>query len=410
MIFKKGELKLLWPFYLDAVISPLFFFMPAFMVLYFNGIGLSLFQIGILMGVANLTSLLFEIPTGAIADLYGRKFSVLLSYFLQGAGFLSLFFVKEYYLIVGVYAFLGIASTFSSGAKEAWVIDLIRTSRKDFQKGYFVKSQAIDSAGLILSGIIGAYAVKLFGLSIIWVATGVSFFAAFAIGLCAHERFVRKRTADSSIQRITKQGWKAILYSKNHSVLFSFLIAAAFLILASNLTGQIAWLPFFKELGLPEYAFGYLWSFMAVMGVVAPLLVSRLLKTSKERAFILTSVLLLSFVTLLIFFVNSVAFAIILLLVSTLFWGMRFTAERIYFHRFIPSKLRASVGSLESMVLSVTAIVGAPLAGWLVDNIGPRYTIVSAAAIMLIAALIYYRIKEDKKRLFSAKTLPTKPF
>ena len=396
MIFKKGELKLLWPFYLDAVISPLFFFMPAFMVLYFNGIGLSLFQIGILMGVANLTSLLFEIPTGAIADLYGRKFSVLLSYFLQGVGFLSLFFVKDYYLIVGVYALLGIASTFSSGAKEAWVIDLIRASRKDFQKGYFVKSQTIDSAGLVLSGVIGAYAVKLFGLPIIWVATGVSFFAAFAIGLCAHERFTRKRTADSSIKRITKQGWKAIRYSKNHSVIFPFLIAAAFLILAGNLEGQIAWIPFFQELGLPEYAFGYLWSAMAVVGVIAPLVASRLLQPKKERLFILTSIILISLVTFLIIFAYTIAFAMILLLASTLFWGMRFTAERIYFHRFIPSKLRASIGSLESMVLSITAIVGVPLAGWLADHIGPRYTILSSGIALLVAALIYYRIKENR--------------
>lgn len=397
MIFKKGELKLLWPFYLDAVISPLFFFMPAFMVLYFNGIGLSLFQIGLLMGVANLTSLLFEIPTGAIADVYGRKFSVLLSYFLQGAGFLSLFFIENYYMIIIVYALLGIASTFSSGAKEAWVIDLIRASRKDFQKGYFVKMQTIDSGALMLSGIIGAYAVKVFGLSIIWIATGISFFAAFAIGLCAHERFTRKRTADSSVQKITKHGWKAILYSKNHPVLFSFLMAAAFLILASNLQGQIAWLPFFQELGLPQYAFGYLWSFMAVMGVIAPLLASRLLKNSNERGFILTCIVSLLLVTLLILFTHTIAFAIALLLASTLFWGMRFTAERIYFHRFIPSKLRASVGSLESMVLSITAMVGVPLAGWLADHIGPRYTLVSSVIVLLIAALIYYRIKESKK-------------
>lgn len=397
MIFKKGELKLLWPFYLDAVISPLFFFMPAFMVLYFNGIGISLFQIGILMGVANLTSLLFEIPTGAIADLYGRKFSVLLGYLLQAIGFMSLFFIQDYYIIIGAFALLGLASTFSSGAKEAWVIDLIKSSRKDFQKGYFVKMQAIDSGALILSGIIGAYAVKLFGLSIIWIATGISFFATFAIGLCAHERFTRRRTADSSVQRITKQGWKAILYSKNHSVLFSFLMAAAFLILASNLQGQIAWLPFFQELGLRQYAFGYLWSFMAVMGVIAPLLASRLLKNSNERGFILTCIVSLLLVTLLILFAHTILFAIILLLASTLFWGMRFTAERIYFHRFIPSKLRASVGSLESMVLSILAIAGAPLAGWLVDNIGSRYTLISSSVILLIAAFIYYKIKEPNK-------------
>ncbi len=395
MVFKKGELKILWPFYLDAAISPLFFFMPAFMVLYFKGIGLSLFQVGILLGIANLTSLLFEIPTGAIADIYGRKFSVLLSYFLQGIGFLSLFFIKNYYAIVGVYALLGIASTFSSGAKEAWVIDLIRASKKDLQKSYFVKSQAIDSAGLILSGIIGAYAVKLFGLSIIWIATCISFLAAFTIVLFAREAFLRKKTPDSSVQRITKQGFRAIQYSKNHSVLFSLLIIAALLIFASNLGSQIAWLPLFESLGMQEHTFGYLWSLMALVGVIAPLFASRLLKTSKERRFLIITLILGTLTNLLIIFASTKLFAIIILLFSTLFWGMRFTADRIYFHRFIPNKLRASIGSLESMVLSIVAIVGVPLAGFLVDHIGPKYTIISATPILIIALIIYSRIKEN---------------
>jgi len=76
-IFQKGELKLLWPFYLDAFLSPMLFFMPAFVVVYFRDLGFSLFQISLLTMMMPLSMFLFEIPTGAIADLYGRKFSVL---------------------------------------------------------------------------------------------------------------------------------------------------------------------------------------------------------------------------------------------------------------------------------------------------------------------------------------------
>ena len=67
--FKQGELKLLWPFYLDALISPMLFFMPAFVVVYFRDLGLSLFQISILTMMMPLFMFLFEIPTGAIADI-----------------------------------------------------------------------------------------------------------------------------------------------------------------------------------------------------------------------------------------------------------------------------------------------------------------------------------------------------
>ena len=303
-LFKKGEFGLLWPFYLDALISPLFFFVPAFLVLYFNGIGLTFFQIGILMAISNLTSLLFEVPTGAIADLYGRKFSVLTGFALEGIGFISLFFIQEYSLMILAFGFLGMASTFSSGAKEAWVIDLVRSSKKNLQKGYFTKSQSIDGTALILSGFIGAYAVKTFGLSIIWIATGISYFLAFFILLLAKEKKIPNRTKDFSVIKITKNSLNSISYSRKHKILFSFLLAAALLIFASNLEGQLAWITFLQDLGMQEYTFGYLWSAMAAMAVIAPLVASKLIKPKKERQTILLLIILGAITLLLVIFVN----------------------------------------------------------------------------------------------------------
>ncbi len=117
-IFKEGELKLLWPFYLDALISPMLLFMPAFIIVYFMDFGLSLFQISLLTMAMGISLILFEIPTGAVADLYGRKFSVLLGTVIQGLSILSIFFLHNYYYLFFAFALLGLGSTFNSGARE----------------------------------------------------------------------------------------------------------------------------------------------------------------------------------------------------------------------------------------------------------------------------------------------------
>ena len=135
-LFQKNELRTLWPFYLDSLVSPLLFFMPAFIVVFLTGLELSFFQIGILITAMPLFMLIFEIPTGAIADLYGRKFSVLLGYFLEGLAVLSLFFIRDYYLMLGAFALLGFASTLSSGSKEAWIIDLVKDKGKNLSKSF----------------------------------------------------------------------------------------------------------------------------------------------------------------------------------------------------------------------------------------------------------------------------------
>lgn len=113
MKFQEEELKTLWPFYLDYLVSPMLHFAPAFMIVFFRDLNFSLFQIGILLAIYPLFALIFELPTGAFADLYGRKASCLLGYFLEGIGFLSIFFLSDYYLILGAFALIGFDSKHS---------------------------------------------------------------------------------------------------------------------------------------------------------------------------------------------------------------------------------------------------------------------------------------------------------
>ena len=140
------------------------FFMPAFYVIYFMDLGFSLFQISLLMAMMPLFMLLFEIPTGAIADIYGRKFSVILSYIIQGFAYILIFFLDNFYALLFAFALIGFGSTFISGAKEAWVTDLINKDRKTFLHNYFVKRDSLCSAGLVVSGILGAFLVKSSGI------------------------------------------------------------------------------------------------------------------------------------------------------------------------------------------------------------------------------------------------------
>lgn len=50
-LFQKDELKLLWPFYLEALISSMLFFVPAFLIVYFSNIGLTATQMGLLVAI-----------------------------------------------------------------------------------------------------------------------------------------------------------------------------------------------------------------------------------------------------------------------------------------------------------------------------------------------------------------------
>lgn len=259
-LFEKDELKLLWPFYLDSLLSPMLFFMPAFAVIYLIGLHLSLFQIGIVMAMAPLTALIFEIPTGAFADLYGRKISVIFGYSLEALAVLILFFVNNYYSILFAFGFLGFAATFSSGAKEAWIVDRVKNKR-GIVHNYFMKSRSLDSFGLIMSGILGAVIVGYFGIKTIWLFAFFSFTVSILILLFSKENYTRKSTKISeSYHNVKKQSIISLRYGMKHRVIFYLLLSGFIITFTVTFAEILGFAPLLKGLGFPEYAFGLFWS------------------------------------------------------------------------------------------------------------------------------------------------------
>lgn len=404
-IFERGELKLLWPFYLDALLSTMLFFIPIYFIVYFRDFGFSLFQISILLAVPSLVSLVCEIPTGAVADLYGRKFSVLVGILLQAISVMILYFVTSYSAIVFGLAFLGFASSFMSGASDAWVTDLINSKNKNLLTKFFSKSQSIASIGLVVSGILGALLVKQFSTKIIWPTAAISFIISFIILRNGKENFVPKKTnLKNAYSEVKKQTKISLKYSWKERHIFS-LILASILIAIAYAPLDIGFTPLLQDLNFPEYAFGYLWSAISLVGVVAPLITQKIIRKNKERKFILTTTIIMIIATLFIFFATTIPIAIAVILSLIFFSRMRSPVLLAYFQKFVPTKFRATIGSVKSMTLEGTTIIITPLAGFLLDNLNPRMTIFYASLVAIPAAIIYKRIKEGgKKKIFVSHT------
>lgn len=398
-IFDKNELRILWPFYLEYFIASLLFLAPAFMTLYFYQMGLSFYQIGILLAIMPLARLLFEIPTGAFADLYGRKYSVLVGYFIEGMCVLSLFFVKEYSLLLMVFILWGIGGTFSSGSKDAWIVDLINKEDKKLVHNLFNKMQIFINLGLILSGFLGAMLVKYFGLSIIWIVTAFSFLASIILlTMFTKENYTKREVKiKDSLKNIIKQSCTTISYGYKHHVLFYYLIATFLIMIGLSFNGMISWTAFMKELNFQDSYFGYLWSLISFFTMIAPIVSSKLLKKGKEKNFIIISIAISAIIILFVLLSNTWMSALCILALFTFFFDLRSPASEIYFHRFIPSKLRATMGSMKALIVAIGGIIGYSLAGYLIDLIGARYTILIYVLFAVLVIILYLRIRDEKE-------------
>jgi len=113
--------------------------------------GLSIAEVFIANAAFSVGTVLFEIPTGVVADTIGRRASFLLSLAVLAASTLAYVGLAQTgsgvvsFAIVSV--FMGLGYTFYSGAMEAWLVDGVRAL------GYDGDMDRVFSTGQIVGGV-----------------------------------------------------------------------------------------------------------------------------------------------------------------------------------------------------------------------------------------------------------------
>ena len=95
-------------------------------VLYFAYCGLTLAQIGLLEGVYHATSIVCEIPSGAAADLLGRKKSMILSRICVAVSCVIMLFFRSFWFFALSFVIQAVGNNFNSGSEEALVYDSMK--------------------------------------------------------------------------------------------------------------------------------------------------------------------------------------------------------------------------------------------------------------------------------------------
>lgn len=397
--FKKGELKLLWPFYLENIFINILFLYPIFYVLYMRGIGLSLTQIGFLTSAYGLAALIFEIPTGAIADIFGRKLSVILGYFLAGMSIFLVMFFTNYYTLLLLFFIRGAVETLVSGAEEAWIVDLLKhKKRKNLIHDFYQKRYSFVSIGIFLAGITGAFFVKQFGLGIIWPVTAGSMILTAFIFLFAQEHFIkRKQKTSQAIKGVYSHSKKSIKYSLIHPVILLLLLSGVFTVFAGLFTGDMTWFPFLQSLGLKEYWFGYLVSATAILGIFVPHFTKKLSqKIGGYKKYLIFFLILQILILLSVLFTNFLFLAVGIYLIFIATSDFYSPVRSVFFQPFLPSKMRATILSFRNMLYSLVALIAAPLAGFVADKIGVQKTIMLGSVFLIPAIIFYMKIHDSK--------------
>ncbi len=116
--------KQIWKFCFYGFFKNLKFFEP-YLIVYLLSLGLNLIDIGSLIAFKQIIIYLFEIPSGVIADTYGKKKELVMCFIFYIISFILFFFGKGIFVISIGMIFYGLGEAFRSGTHKAMILEYL---------------------------------------------------------------------------------------------------------------------------------------------------------------------------------------------------------------------------------------------------------------------------------------------
>ena len=357
--------------------------------------GLSNFEAFLANAFFTVGMVLFEVPTGIIADTFGRRMSYLLGSVTLAISTLLYLFMWQ---IQGPFwgwalssMLLGLGFTFFSGALEAWLVDALKaTGFKGNLESIFARGQMVGGGAMLLGSLAGGFIAQATNLGVPYILRSAVLVINFATAffLMKDLGFTPQKTKQP-LGEMKKIFVSSIDHGLKKPTIRWIMFAAPF---TSGVSIYIfyALQPFLLELYGDEKAYGIAGLVAAIAalaqiagGVTAPF-IRKLFQRRTEALFLGT--LITGIILLMVSLVNSFWVA----LVFIFFWGLIFAAlapiRQAYLNGEIPSKQRATVLSFDSLMGSSGGIIIQPLLGKSADvwNYSTSYAM---AAFLQLASL-----------------------
>ena len=360
-----------------------YFGITSFWILFFIQNGLSLLQIGLLESIFHGTSLLCEIPSGMLADRFSYKTNLYLARLASIVSSILILFGQGSFWIYAIAMMVNAWSyNFDSGTSTAFLYDsAVEAGQKDryLQISSFLSGVAeiTRTLGTVVAGffIHGALAWTYL------IAIGLSFLSIILIYFMKEPMAKRGRNEVLTFKTIVLQVRKEW---QEKPVLFYWMMTY-------QLVGTLMCMFYFYYQQKISDLVGWQVSLVMLIGsglnLIAVYVASQIGKKWNSNRVFPTLVALTGLALLLVFSGTPFAFLLVYLLTDILYA----VYQPIYFNDlqgYLPSSVRATMLSINSMLFSLSMIVIFPLTGWLID----RWGLVAVFLVLGLILLLTYPI------------------
>ncbi|MFH0874197.1 MAG: MFS transporter [Candidatus Komeilibacteria bacterium] len=367
-------------------------------VIFFLAIGFNPAQIGVLMAAQAIGVLVSDIPTGAFADRYGRKKSLLISF-----GLLTLIFclwtaTSSYSIFLLLSFFWGVGFAFQSGTKVSLLMDHLPLNDDKQRTRVFSRLAIYGNVGLLVGGVAATLLVA-FSLRSIWAAAAMLHVCLFLITLFGIRNDIRQPANEqpAKIPIIFSDALKGV---RSYFTVMPFpLLLLLETVTAIILSGYGIIIPIFLRLNwhIQDADFGLLGSLAAAMGIIGALIGERL---NRRWGFLATASLFAIILVLLFTGLASASLIIVALtcyaLIELLLFGWDPIQQSLINH-FLPDDTRTLMLSVSSSTSLIVGSLAQIAIGALLIIIQPQPLIIALGVLFLLWPLVISLLMGYKK-------------
>lgn len=371
--------------------------------------GLGAFQL-ILVGVfLEASVLLFEVPTGVVADVFGRRRSILIGTALIGVSFILWGLVPALWAILLAQVGWGLGYTFRSGAVQAWLADEVGEVEAN---RLFLRGSQTALAGAF-AGTLAAIALGSISLGLPLIVGGAGHLVVVILLLIAmpEHGFSRVSHVEGGARRSLRSSLRAPLRDavalvRSRPVIGSILAIAVLHGAASETMDRLWELRLLEEFTFPTIGpldgiagwFGAINLVSMVLAIVATEIVRRRIDPSSHRA--VTGVLMalqLSLIVSIAVFASAPVAAVALSALWA-YWLVRDIVAPLseaWLNQHLESSSRATVFSFAGQADALGQLAGGPLLGLVAASAGTPAAILASALVLVPSLLLYARARRQ---------------
>jgi MFS family permease len=364
--------------------------------------GLSIGEVFIANALFSAGIVVFEIPTGVVADTLGRRLSFLISASTLGATTVCYLLAAQAEAGIAVFSvisvFMGLGFTFYSGALEAWLVDGLKSVGEDDQLDHvFARGQQVSGSAMFVGTIAGGFLGQI-DLAVPFVARAVLLAGVFGIAMAKmhdigfepqpfHARELPGRMRQQAAVGITfgwrNRGLRLLMISASiRGVFFGWAFYAAQPYLLGLLERDAVWIIGVVMAGV---------ALATITGNQIVEVVSR--RCGRRTTMLIGASAVGSVASISIGLTSSFVVAVAGLLVASAAMGVMMPVRQAYLHQVAESEHRATVVSFDAMVSSVGAVGGQVGLGAVADarSFSAGYVVGGAITVLALPVLAMLR-------------------